>query len=854
MSVTWKIALNYLKNNKKRTINLIVCVTIATMLILMVLLIIDTYREYLIQNERNNENWEIKYDDITYEEAKIIEKHSNVKEISIIHLKDKSILNNDDSSNVVLMEYDASAMKNLLQSHLIEGRFPNNNNEILIHKGNGNLQINETARININDTLVDYKVVGILDNSPVIDFLNNNEIITLLDRDSLSDSSNVSITLISNNIKQIYSDYYDIYYMLNSYRNEKGNIEEKTLYNKTLLSYENVLDETSYFQKNILYTESILVGIITIVEMIFIYSVTNIGVTERKKYFGILKSIGATTKQIRKSLKNELNIIICISIPLGLILGILFTYLILQMANIFIPSLENINLDLWSLINANDNINFAIPINIVILSIFLIILVTNIAATIPIRKVERNTSIALIKNTKRKSKVKPTNYNKKINVERKLAYRNLERYKARYSAIISSLTVSILLIISASYYIENTFSKEIEKDYNYVVSLYYNKSENPALVEDIISEIKKSNLANNIKALNQLNVNLLVNKENIHSEEKTASEKMYGKNYEKYGVYMHFFPLYPSTEEFLLYADSYSVDKNTNDNYLKKLGIEKLNDNECILIDYLPEKTKFYNGIKLTNFKEGDEISVDYSVPSNLGALDNNKRKTLKIVKIVKERFINNAGVSLLINSNTNEIIINKGEITEDNNYFINYEIEMNTDNPKELDDLINDLMIKYGLTDENIRGQEYISVELALKVEQMIKKVFIYGFITIITLIGIINIYNAINTSIEVRKREMVRLITIGMEEKQIINVFCLENIICGIISLVLGIAFGILLSYVLYINILDYNLYSFKIPIYSIIISILSIILLILYFKRYMKKHIFSEELVQILRKEEL
>ena len=133
-----------------------------------------------------------------------------------------------------------------------------------------------------------------------------------------------------------------------------------------------------------------------------------------------------------------------------------------------------------------------------------------------------------------------------------------------------------------------------------------------------------------------------------------------------------------------------------------------------------------------------------------------------------------------------------------------------------------------------------------------LLVNIFIYSFIGIITLIGILNMYNAINTNLEIRKREVVGLITVGMEQKQINKMLWKENILCGLLALVLGIAFGLLASYIVYLTNVDYLWYPFEIPWGALIISGIGIIGVMLLATIYLKKKIFTDNLMETLRKE--
>ena len=202
---------------------------------------------------------------------------------------------------------------------------------------------------------------------PYNNLFESNQAITFLDRDELEPDNKVNITVLSNNVNEIYSDYYDIYYQLGSYRNEHGSaLNDMVQYNKTLLEYENVLDYTSDFQKSIYTVEGVFIGIIVICLIIFIYSIINISVIERKKYFGILKSIGSTSKQMRRSVRVELLIILLITIPLGILIGIGIDFLIITILNHFLPEIASSYSSILSVFQSGEEFTFAIPMSTIL--------------------------------------------------------------------------------------------------------------------------------------------------------------------------------------------------------------------------------------------------------------------------------------------------------------------------------------------------------------------------------------------------------------------------------------------------------------------------------------------------------
>ena len=165
------------------------------------------------------------YSDITYEEACTIEKHSNVKEISIIKdLGNYKNITRTDAFYVfpTIVGCDENAINNLIKNNLVDGRLPENSNEVVVDTNNNFDKIGDTLVQTLESgETKEYTVVGKINNY-YYGFFNSNEAITLLNRNDLQPDDRVTITIISNNIKEIYNDYFDIYYQLGSYRNNQG--------------------------------------------------------------------------------------------------------------------------------------------------------------------------------------------------------------------------------------------------------------------------------------------------------------------------------------------------------------------------------------------------------------------------------------------------------------------------------------------------------------------------------------------------------------------------------------------------------------------------------------------------------
>lgn len=78
-----------------------------------------------------------------------------------------------------------------------------------------------------------------------------------------------------------------------------------------------------------------------------------------------------------------------------------------------------------------------------------------------------------------------------------------------------------------------------------------------------------------------------------------------------------------------------------------------------------------------------------------------------------------------------------------------------------------------------------------------LVIKIFLYGFIGVIALIGVTNIFNTITSNMELRQKEFAMLKSIGMTKKEFDRMINLETIFYGTKSLLYGIALGLLGTY---------------------------------------------------------
>ena len=242
------IAIKEMLYNKKMTIIMIICIIIVTMLIASVNILTLSYQDYIINLSRSMENWEASFSNVEFKNIKSIENDENIKEVSIV----QDMGTTEGSYSEALTEvmhikaYDLNALKNL-KIELKEGRLPENTNEIIINR-NMNFEIGDKIEAKIGENIYTFTIVGKLektdfDEFDFVKFLKTNGAITLLDRKNIADDEKVDVSILTNDISDIY--------MTTDRISELINKDSTVKYNDEILSYSLVAREGSNFEKSL---------------------------------------------------------------------------------------------------------------------------------------------------------------------------------------------------------------------------------------------------------------------------------------------------------------------------------------------------------------------------------------------------------------------------------------------------------------------------------------------------------------------------------------------------------------------------------------------------------------------------
>ena len=439
----------------------------------------------------------------------------------------------------------------------------------------------------------------------------------------------------------------------------------------------------------------------------------------------------------------------------------------------------------------------------------------------------RNSADIKIKSKKIKT---PFIVKKIFGIGGEIAHKNFKRNKKKNRTTIISIIVSVSIFIGLSYFIGGAFrtiSNEITTyDYNVLAAIYSDK-ENKQVSDKLISTTNLDDIDD--YAINRMGY-------------LTIKEPKYSDNY----LHLNFEVITnkEALENFKVndFIEVVSLGDYQYKKYLKELNLDYNEfQNEAILcagneeFKKLDEKNKEKTMYaEKYNYKNGDKINVFD---------EKSERESIITIGNIshKKPFGDYYSKTLLIVSDKmfNEIL------PKNHNIAIYYQ----SSNPNKLQDEIEEIMGEENYNLENIEENARLMNNLFTLVA-----IFLYGFIIVISLIGITNIFNTITTNMNLRKQEFAMLKSIGMTSKEFRKMIRLESVFIGAKSLIFGIPIGLGISYLIYHFMEEESGFIFKFPLLAIIISIVVVYLLITILMRYSMSKINKENTIETIRNDNI
>ena len=135
-----------------------------------------------------------------------------------------------------------------------------------------------------------------------------------------------------------------------------------------------------------------------------------------------------------------------------------------------------------------------------------------------------------------------------------------------------------------------------------------------------------------------------------------------------------------------------------------------------------------------------------------------------------------------------------------------------------------------------------------------LIINVFSYGFIILISLISVANVFNTISTNIQLRRQEFAMLKSVGMTQKGFNRMMNYECVLYGLKGLIYGIPVALGLSILMYKAMTQGWNAEYLFPWQGILISTVSVFAVVFATMLYSMKKVKKDNPIEALRNENL
>ena len=130
----------------------------------------------------------------------------------------------------------------------------------------------------------------------------------------------------------------------------------------------------------------------------------------------------------------------------------------------------------------------------------------------------------------------------------------------------------------------------------------------------------------------------------------------------------------------------------------------------------------------------------------------------------------------------------------------------------------------------------------------------FFYGFLTLITLIGVTNIINTLDTNIKLRRREIAMLKSVGLTPGGFLRMLRYESLFYGLTALLYGLPLGIALSVIIYLQFGGVSSFAFSLPWGAIVACIAGVLAIVFATMMVSGAMIRNDNIVDTLKEENL
>jgi len=587
----------------------------------------------------------------------------------------------------------------------------------------------------------------------------------------------------------------------------------------------------------------VILGFIIIASSIVVLSnAFRVSAKERTMQFGILKSVGATKKQITQTVFSESIQLALIGIPIGMLAGLTIQFIGVRLMNHFL-------FEIFQSARPDEalSVQFILSWQMLLLSIVLSIATVLLSAWLPARKASKIPAIDAIRGAGEvnvTSKRMRTGWmiGKLFGFEGTLAARSLKRSRRNFRATVIALSLSVALFITLASFVTQmnrlTNLTWLDMDATATVSYHSNlqwaEEEDGTVIRTDFTAMSRD-LADTI----------------TRRFEAYTDAPVFGLGRDGW-TYSTILPREMLTSEGLARMEEISLDPIGEEQWLSVLLLTVDSTHYAMLAERagVPLGSNILVNHVRTNTLDGRRWefeplrftgqTLELSSRFEDGIRELHLHGVLGIGEVPNEILHEGTqDVTIIVPDEPPAVTRYLWFVSaEDPNSFSNYAFDM-----------IEGIDFGDGSNWHVFNSQQ--EQEMANSLITLVTT-FVWGFVALLTLIYLTNIISTIAANVQSRAKEFAVLQSVGMTHGGLNRMLNLESVLSSIKSLFIGVPIGILGAYVVYLAIARAAEFNFGLPWLPISLSILAVLTLTWIVIRYAAKQLRKRNIVDTIRGE--
>ena len=806
MNIFARITARTMKENKTRTIVTIIGVILSTAMITAVATLGGTFQNFFIEYTKEQDgSWHVAGLSLPVKEAEKAEKQAEVvnstKVAELGYARYEHLLS--PMMPYLYVQSFSENTRSMLPVALKEGKFPEKQNEVIIPDYlNANLE--EGHQILIGDTLPlelgerEYKGERLSQSNSYMGTETKAEesfvpkekreftVVGIYDYSSL-------VTSVGAPGYEVYAgpgnetgSYTDLYVELKDIKKTYDFQKEVfggygSVTHESLLQWYGVMDNDRF---STVYTGLLLIltAVIMTGSVLLIYNAFSISLRERSTQFGLLSSLGATKKQLRQSMRYEAFMVSLIGIPLGVISGIAGIGITLH----FIEE----GLSQW-LYGESKEILLVVNSGAVLLSIAVAFFTVFISVWIPSRRIKRLSPMEAIRASEdikiRPGEVKTGGWVFKIfGLPGMMADKNYKRDRKKYRTTIVSLSISILLFTTAALfqiYLIETGSFVMDVPAADVECVIYQPDKDAEKADKIL---EKTEGIEEIFSYEKLYLMMQVPSE-ILSSVFEGREVMTDENHT------------------VISAETVILPNEVFEEMAKKEGISLSAYKNTEVPRFLYTENEHTYNSSTQRYETQDYFQENGEKRAELGLVTTSEKQEKEIFEpqgeVILGDAVENLPEKMGIRNIDFTLFMSESMYQDFSEYFLRTDpiktYNIKCENPGVVSETLEKELKEQEIQSENVTDLHALYQQD--RNTMMAVQILTYGFIILISLIAVANVFNTISTNFMLRRNEFAMLRSMGMSPKGFNRMLYYECLIYGSKSVLYGIILTVMVSYVI-------------------------------------------------------